>query len=537
MNPQQKVDVAAGANGAKRNVVSLGLVLVYMTLMASAAAFVSRSDVWAHPDAAYYLSMARDLTAGSGDFLVAHHLITYQKLPHPPFDYWQPFLSWLVAGCSFALGSLFGSARFVVWFFDSVALPLAIYFFVRAGKATNLTALSAAVVTLSMPRIQDFQSLLDTVIPTATFVTAGAAFLVVEYDRPRRGAAAIGGILLGLAAITRSDALIVSLAILATFVLLGDFSTWRSKIVAIGGFLLASSPVIVRNAIVFGSPFGPASAQVPGLTSYWGLLAFGARPTPHLMDFIAIRINGLFSAKYVFDMWPLVTLGLAATVALLIVRLQGQRLTRPDSSTMACLLSLIAFGVFVLAGALLAPAVTQWTFRAPVPYVPIVIAAGAISLEELGKTGVSQRWRAGAILLLAAAVVPNVILNPSRFATAGAHLDDGHVKAAAALVTSTARVMTNAPIEFYLWHGPPGVVVAMPSNGEAAVAEAIKHYDVTDLVLIRNRRSTDPHEFADDAIDEIWAGRKATIGPFRLEELSRNDEFLIARIAGDNVPR
>lgn len=518
-------------------VLAIGLAISNALL---AAVLVARSDVWAHPDAAYYTAAARDLIGPQRgtESVVIHHAVQHAEVTHPAFDYWQPLLPIVVAAVSVVLGSPFVAAKVVVWLLGSVLLPVSVYVLSRTSGSSRTAGLLALLLVMFLPQLEPFRTMLDTVTLAGVFLTVGVSLIAqatvagMASRRRQLTSAVLGGLCFGLAAVSRGDALVVSAVILLVLVVVSQDR--HVALAAAAGLVAGYAPLMVRTYLTFGTPFPPGSAHVPYISEPFELLNFPRSPHASIAAVVLGRVWTLPSLRHVLFGMPLVTLAVGMALAVAAVRwAQLGAAVRRDRYTVTCLLAIAGFFGFLAAGALLAPAVTQWAFRAPVPYVPMLVAVAAAACERIGQDALKPGWRLAGALLLAAVFASNMPLDPFRMAHVSPPAEEAKYADAAAMLPTTATVLTNASVQLYLHHGFPGGVIRVPSNGEAAIAAAIDHYGADYLILFGARRSTDPREYSDSTVDRVWEGSKWDIRGvrvFSLHEVARTSDLLVAAI-------
>ena len=230
-------------------------------------------------DTAYYVGVARNLLTGRG--LVSDAIWSYNtpplQFPRPAFEVWLPLPTFLAAvpmallGASdAALGPASQAAQVmsilagvvVVVLAWRLAADVAVERGLPDGRARVLAVGSGltAAVYLSL--------LLHSSLPDSTMVFAaivlGACLLMTRVLRDPRGARALDrrvlaiGALLGLAALTRNEALWLAL-VWAGLVVVDRGLDRQAKLRLVGGSAVVAmvifAPWALRDWLVFGSPF------------------------------------------------------------------------------------------------------------------------------------------------------------------------------------------------------------------------------------------------------------------------------------------
>ena len=238
-------------------------------------------------DTAYYVGVARNLVEGRG--LVADAIWSYQTpplvFPRPAFEVWLPLPSFLAAipmlvaarrrsplaaGRS-AIGGGDGRARSCpswpgAWpptWPTSAALP--------AGRARTLAIGTGLTTAVYLPLLLH-SALPDSTMPFAA-LALGACLLMTRIARDPRGARLrdprlVGlGLLLGLAALTRNEAVWIGLAwaIVAWRIPGLDRGWQRARLIGVASPSSASvfAPWAIRDWLAFGSPLPGQARPTP----------------------------------------------------------------------------------------------------------------------------------------------------------------------------------------------------------------------------------------------------------------------------------
>jgi hypothetical protein len=259
----------------------LGLYLLSLLVLGLLAPQVSGpTDV----DSAYYFLAARSLAQGRGLVVDAlwHFFQPAQGFPQPAGDLWMPLPSLLMAP-GLLFGTTFRYAQAVQVLLAALLPLLACQVARREGAPlpwaglAGLFTLFAGTVTVHW---------LDSDCYTAYALVGGAALYTMgNTGRSPRWLAA-GGLLGGLAAITRNDGILL-LAVLWLAALLsgrrqGRFP-WKPLLLGTALFLLPVVLWALRNVLVFGQPTPVSLAFFLTLRDYRTLLAY--RPQPDWVGF------------------------------------------------------------------------------------------------------------------------------------------------------------------------------------------------------------------------------------------------------------
>jgi len=275
----------------------IGAALMGLAVVARAVAV---SQVTAVPtvDSAYYVGVAGRLATGQG--LTADVLWTYASppltLPQPAFALWMPLAS-LLAAIPMVLGgttSLF-AAQVPMILVGSALAPLTWYVADQAAAANGLTGRRKATVALGSGIIAAcFGPFLvavtgpDSSVPFAVLAVAACCVMprALEAASGLRWSVALGA-LLGLAYLARQEAIWLGL----TYLLLllpelrrraaGERTAWLARtlgpVIVAGAVVVA--PWLVRQTIVFGSPFPGQAIGNMWFTRNQDVFAFAQPPT------------------------------------------------------------------------------------------------------------------------------------------------------------------------------------------------------------------------------------------------------------------
>ncbi len=247
-------------------------------------------------DTAYYVGVARNLLEGRG--LVSDALWSFQTppliFPRPAFEVWLPLPTFLAAIPMALFGATFGSAQVASVVVGSLvpvlawrlAADVAIERGLPPGRARTLALGTGLTCAASLPLILH-STLPDSTMPFAALALA-ACLLMSRIAREHR-ALRVGdlriiglGVLIGLAALTRNEAIWIGLAwAIVAMRIPGLDRAARVRGVAVAGFvaLLVFAPWMIRDWIVFGSPLpGQAAANALSVTGF-DVFAWNDPPT------------------------------------------------------------------------------------------------------------------------------------------------------------------------------------------------------------------------------------------------------------------
>ena len=455
-------------------------------------------------DSAYYVGVARHLLAGQG--LVTDALWSYGTtplvLPRPAFELWGPLPSLVAAGPMALLGPSFGAAQLMsvlagvavallAW---RLAADLATERGLPPNRARNLalgTGLAVAVYPLLV---------LHSTLPDSTMLFAALALGVCLLATRLIRAPAAGslrdprlwglGVLLGLAALTRSEAIWLAL-VWAILVLRVPTATWSTRlrllllpaVVA----LVLYTPWLVRDVLVFGSPFpGQALSNAlwlrPDDLSAW-------LNQPSWAQFLAagpgvfweLRLAAFWHNLFDVLLLPAAPVALVGLVAL--PTFARSRALRP-----VLLVATLLFASTVL----IFPVATQaGTFLHDAALVHVLLAVTALAGLDavLARLAQLRGWTRptawlGPLFALVAGLALTLTLLPS-FGASSAALAVQYAALPALLekagVPAEAIVISDAPIWLSTSSGHRAIV--LPNEDAAAVLDLARHFDAHFLVF------------------------------------------------------
>jgi hypothetical protein len=290
-------------------------------LVVFVVAFAVRAWAAAHivfptpEDTAYYVGVARRIVeSGPVDGLVSNAIWSYQTpplvFPRPAFEVWLPLPSFLAALPMALLGTTFDAAQWSAVLLGSIvpvlgwrlALDVAVERGLPAGRARTLALGTGLTSAVYLPLVLH-SALPDSTMPFAVLALA-ACLLMPRIARDPRGArptnpALIGlGVLLGLAALTRNEA--IWLGVIWAFLAWRTVGTTvRERLLMIGVpavvALILFAPWAYRNLVVLGSPL-PGQALTNAL-SVTGFDIFAWRDPPTLDRYLAVGPERLLAMR------------------------------------------------------------------------------------------------------------------------------------------------------------------------------------------------------------------------------------------------
>ncbi|HUG48934.1 MAG TPA: glycosyltransferase family 39 protein [Candidatus Limnocylindria bacterium] len=463
-----------------------------------------------HEGSAYYVEVARNVASGRG--LVIDVLWSYATpplvLPRPAFELWQPLASLLAALPMPLLGDSLVSAQMAFAALGAAVAPLAwavardaAFRLGLSGRRRRAMALGSGLLAAVFGPF-----LLATAAPDSTLpflVLAGLACLLMPAALTRRRAGLLLGVVLGLAYLSRMEAIYVGL----TFLLLGA-AGWRAaeqpyraavRTLApiVAGGLLVCLPWLVRNTLTFGSPFPGQTLDNAFLTRNEQIFGYTERPTlnaflaqgPELLlgNIFGALLHGLVHVLLVPG-GPLIALGLLSAVVL--AARSGLRSALGTSPLAALLIAgVLTYGVT----SLVFPVATVWgTFaHASGPLLLGLLVSGALGadwlvarLRERRGWQRSNAWLAPAALLAFALPLSALQL----------HLAAGQADSQAMRMTALRLSLPELPAGPLISDRPIWLatalerpVLVLPDERAEAVLELARDFGAGAVVIVEGR--------------------------------------------------
>jgi hypothetical protein len=485
--------------------LTAGLVFVVALVV---RAVVAAQIVFPKPeDTAYYVQVARNLVEGRG--LVADALWSFQTppliFPRPAFEVWLPLPTFLAAIPMALLGSTFASAQIasvlvgaavpvLAW---RLAADVAVERGLPAGRARTL-AIGTGLTTAAYLPLVLHSALPDSTMPFAA-LAMGACLVMSRIARAPRNlpvadTRVIGlGALIGLAALTRNEAIWLGLAWAVIAWRIPDLAlVARVRAIAVAGVvaLLIFAPWMVRDWIVFGSPLpGQAAANALSVT---GFDIFAWNDPPTMSRYLAagptrlleMRVEGVSHNLFSVLLLPGMPLSLIGLIAL---PWQGRGAALRPVLLVAVLTFLVTSIAF--------PVATTWgTFlHAAGPAHVLLVVTALLGLDAtIERIGIYRGWTKpvawlGATLGICGSVLFTAVLLPSFGSgsrdTAALYDELGRRMAAVGepLGADSEPVISNFPIWLAETQGVPGL--ALPNEPPSDVLDLARAFDARLIVL------------------------------------------------------
>ncbi len=493
--------------------LSAGLVfvvaLVVRSLFAASLRFPTPEDT------AYYVGVARNLVEGRG--LVSDAIWSFQTpplvFPRPAFEVWLPLPSLLAVPAMALLGTTFDAAkvsavlvgtlvpvlawRLAVDVADELALP--------PGRARTLAIGTGLTCAVELPLVL-FGALPDSTMPFAALSLAAALLMTRLLRRPAAAATWAGaardprlvglGIVLGLAALTRNEALWLALAWagLATWTLPRGRRLTAVVVPAVVA-LAVFSPWAIRDWAVFGNPL-PGQALANAL-SVSGFDIFAWNDPPTLARYLALGPARLIELRFEGIWHNLVNVLVAPGFPIALIGL----VALPWTGRARALRPLVVVGIVTfLVTSLIFPVATTWgTFlhAAGALHVLLVVSCLLVLDRLIVRMGAWRGWTnpvawLGPTLTIASALLFSVALvgYAGQAAEVARRYDLLAARMAALgrpLDASAGPIVTDFPI--WLAEARRVSTLALPAETPADVVDLAAHFPGTRYLIV----SSDDH--------------------------------------------
>lgn len=481
-------------------------------LVLFAAGFVVRAAAGAlflgpaYPDSLYYVNVARELATGHGfsvsyiwNFVeVGGQLPAHATLPIAADAHWMPLAELVQVPFIWLLGPTALASMLPFWIVGALAAPLT-YVIARdaglprwAGFAGGLMVAVPAALTPYFSQPDNF----------GLYITLGAAslWLCARGLRGERMSFVVGGAVVGLATLARSDGVLLGLP----YALVGARELWQSRRglgVGLGwravvgcplAFGVLVGPWLVRQFVVFGSLLPSADSGILWLRDYAQLFSVSVKPTfdawlaQGIGPILGSRLSGLAAALGLFAL-------LALVVALVPFALIGAWQRRHERAFGPFLV--YATALFAASGLLFAVHVPYGTFihsaSALLPHTFLLVIVGiggavdwvARRRRSWDAARATRVFAAGAVgaVFLGALTGTITTVNQWRSVSSAQQAVIGPLEAA----DDSERVMAADPGAVRYLSGHGGIVT--PNDNLAVIEQAMRDYDVRWLLLERKQ--------------------------------------------------
>jgi hypothetical protein len=466
----------------------------------------------AYPDSYYYTHVGEQLAAGYGftaDYIwnfvdVGGRLPADPTLPIPSNAHWMPLAAMVQAPFLLLFGKGLLGWGLAFWLIGAVAAPLT-WLIGRDAGFDQRSSFAGGLMVAVPGGLTPFLSQPDNF---GLFMTLGALalWLCARGTRGDRRAFVLGGFVVGLATLARSDGVLLGLP----FALVGLREIWRSMRPAAGGrsldvrlgwaavvgcaalFVVAVAPWFYRQLSEFGSLFPSASSgRILWINEYSDLYSITSAVGPQELfadgvgPFLASRVGGLLAALGLYALLPLV-------VVLVPFALIGAWVRRRDAAFTAFYVYAVA--LFAASGLLFAVHVPQGTFIhsavALLPHTFLLVTAGVVATvawvarkrPSWNAATATAVFTYGAVGVLVIGAAFQTFATAARWARQ--RVVENEIARVLQATPESDRVMSADPGAFHYLTGRQGVVT--PNDPLAVIEGAMRAYDVRWLVLERS---------------------------------------------------
>ncbi|MEX2546497.1 MAG: glycosyltransferase family 39 protein [Chloroflexota bacterium] len=484
----------------------------------------------AYPDSYYYVHIGEQLAAGYG--FTANYIWNFVdvggRLPADPIlpiasnAHWMPLAAMIQAPFLMLLGKGAVASGLAFWIVGALAAPLTWWIGRDAGLARGAT-LAAGLMVAVPGGLTPFLSQPDNF---GLFMTLGALalWLCARGMRGDRRAFVLGGFVVGLAMLARSDGILLGLPF--ALVAARELVRGRERVVGMTAaiacaalFALVVAPWFYRQLDVFGSLFPSASSgRILWITDYSQLYSISSPVGPDTMfaagvgPFLASRVGGLLSALGLFALMPLV-------VVLVPFALIGAWLWRRDAAFTPFYIYAVA--LFAASGLLFAVHVPFGTFIhsavALLPHTFLLVTAGIAAAVAwiAARRPTWQPRRATAVFTYGAVAVVVVGAALQSVATVShwAQVRGVQQELAASVRATphTDRIMSADAGAYHYLTGRQGIVT--PNDPLPVIEDAMRAYDVRWLLLEREQIVPALEPVLTGEVRPFWLSRPLAVVP------------------------
>jgi 4-amino-4-deoxy-L-arabinose transferase-like glycosyltransferase len=459
----------------------------------------------AYPDAFYYANVAHQLAAGHGfsvDYIwnfveVGGRLPDVGVLPIPSNAHWMPLAVLVQVPFIWVLGETPLASALPFWLAAAATAPLTYVIGRDAGMARWQAVLAGLLV--AMPgALAPYLGQPDNF---ALFMLLGALalWLCARGVRGDRRSFALGGLVVGLAFLSRNDGVLLGVPYALAF--LGDLVHrprrsrigWWPALACAAGFLLVAAPWLLRQQEVFGS-LSPSSVggrilfireyrELYSVTSETTLSSFLAQGP---LSLVGSRVEGLLAALRAFGAMPLLIL----LVPALLVGLWRRRRDQAFGPWLVYAVVLFAFSALVSAvhvpyGTFIHSAVALVPHAYLLSMVGIAAIVGWVAARRPSWDAATATRNLSVMVVLVVLVVSSVATVMTVRTWQREQAARQGILAALAQQASIGDVVMSPDAGAYRYHGGwPGIVT--PDDPLPVVEETLRRYGARWLVLERD---------------------------------------------------
>ncbi|MEA2677552.1 MAG: hypothetical protein QOJ81_1693 [Chloroflexota bacterium] len=452
----------------------------------------------------YYVDVARNLVSGRG--LVIDAIWSYSTppltLPRPAFELWQPMASFVAAAPMALFGPAFSTAQLGFVLLGALLAPLAGLVARDTARRLNLDARRSTTIEFGAALLTSISAPLllatgapDSTLPFAVLGVAASLFMPRAMTGERRYVVALG-VTLGLAYLTRMEALWLGLAFVAGSLLAGRSAgrVLRASAATATIAALIALPWWARNLAVFGTPLPGQVTDNMFLTRNEQIFAYTDPPT--LSGFLAqgpLTMLANVGAAFWHDAFDVlvVSAGPIAVVGLITVGAALVGRTRiPRQGPLAMLL--LSGAVTFAATSVLFPVATLWgTFEhAAGPLHVGLIVAAVIGMDAFvarvrawRSWPRSNSWLAPAALSLATLPIVALALVGAAHA---ALTDSQRIQSfSGVLPTDPGTIVTDRPVWLSRSLGRPAL--ALPDESLGPIEQLVRDFHAVAIIVTEPR--------------------------------------------------
>ena len=459
----------------------------------------------AYPDAYYYANLAREMAAGNGfqiDYIwnfveVGGRLPAEGVLPIPSNAHWMPLAALIQVPVIWLLGPTSTASALPFWLISAAVAPLT-WFIGRDAGLNRWQAATAGLLVAVPGGVAPYLGQPDNFAPYM-LLGALALWLCARGLRGDRRSFALGGIVVGLAFLSRNDGVLLGVPYALAFawdLLRPPRLTrigWLPAVACAVGFLLVITPWLVRQVEVFGS-LSPSSVggrilfireyrELYSVSSETSLASFLGQGVTAL---VGSRIDGLVGALRTLATTPL----LLILVPPLLVGTWLRRRTAAFLPWSIYAVALLAFSAVVSAvhvphGTFLHSAVALIPHGSLLAVIGVTAMVGWVATRRPSwhrETATRNLTLMVVGVFLAMTVVASLITIRTWERERGARIE---ILAALAAAADPTDVLMSPDAGAYRYHGGWSGIVT-PDDPLAVVEDALRLYDVRWLALERD---------------------------------------------------
>lgn len=485
-------------------------------------------------DPNHYFNLGLRLVEGHGftlDYIWQYNLPPV-SIEHP-IEHWMPGAAVLAAGAMALLGESV-KAALLPFVLLGALLPVLSYAWARRLRLGQDASLFSAAAVAALPELMIYSLRTDTVIPFSICIGGSLLLLQRGFERGESWPFAACGIGVGLAYLTRSDALLllpttlVSAAIYPRWGRVRSEGVWARAALLVLAALVVVSPWLIRNLQTFGVLATPELDDMFFFTSHDDHYAYGRDFT--LGSMMEAQTLGQIVGKRLFELAAAVKVMIQSLGVLLPVAVAGGVLLLVAERDHRRMLTLAPIAI-LLAGLLVSyPLLLPYKSQAGsfkkafVSTLPLVVPVGAYAIE---RAVTERRFRWATMALVVALAGANAV-DAIRLeqAASAEYLSEVRAMAAEAVrlpdMTGDDQLVLMAQDPFILRYVGLRSVM-FPSESRDGIIDIAEKYHVDYLLMPADREALDPL-LIDETLDPRFTPVADVPGtPFRFFGITRLD--------------